>query len=97
MSKRLQAGLLGLVLLLGLVVRLYRLADRGIWYDDAFSILLSERPLNLIVQGTAADTMPPLYFFFAPCLVAGRTIHRVHSHPERGAFVWDHPGSLCPG
>ncbi len=63
MSKRLQKGLLVLILLLGLGVRLYHLADRGIWYDDAFSILLAERPLNLIVQGTAADTMPPLYYF----------------------------------
>lgn len=71
MSKRLQAGLLGLVLLLGLVVRLYRLADRGIWYDDAFSILLSERPLNLIVQGTAADTMPPLYYFLLHAWLQG--------------------------
>lgn len=35
---------------------------RGIQYDDAFSILLSGRPLGEIIQGTAADTMPPLYY-----------------------------------
>ncbi|MCX8025670.1 MAG: hypothetical protein N3A60_10745, partial [Thermanaerothrix sp.] len=62
MSRRLEIGLLVLVLLLGLGVRMYRLADRGIWYDDAFSILLAERSPNLILQGTAADTMPPLYY-----------------------------------
>jgi 4-amino-4-deoxy-L-arabinose transferase-like glycosyltransferase len=37
--------------------------SRGLTYDDAFSILLSSRTLGEIVSGTAADTMPPLYYF----------------------------------
>lgn len=51
------------VLILAGVLRIIALGSRGIWYDDAFSIFLSRQPLNLIVSGTAADTMPPLYYF----------------------------------
>ncbi len=51
------------VLILAGVLRIIALESRGIWYDDAFSIFLSRQPLNLIVSGTAADTMPPLYYF----------------------------------
>lgn len=45
------------------VIRLLGVATRGIQYDDAFSTLLASRPLADIVSGTAADTMPPLYYF----------------------------------
>lgn len=62
-STHTHGWMLAAILLLGVGVRLYHLADRGIWYDDAFSIFLSERPLSAIIQGTAADTMPPLYYF----------------------------------
>jgi mannosyltransferase len=51
------------ILLLGLVLRCIDLQNRGIIYDDAFSFFLSARSLPAIVQGTAADTMPPLYYF----------------------------------
>jgi mannosyltransferase len=47
----------------GLALRLIGLASRPIWYDEAFSLLLSRRSWEDIVQGTAADTMPPLYYF----------------------------------
>jgi mannosyltransferase len=51
------------ILLLGLVLRCINLESRGIIYDDAFSFFLSAQSLPAIVQGTAADTMPPLYYF----------------------------------
>lgn len=51
------------IFLLGLVLRLLFAEGRSIQYDDAFSILLAQRPLADIVAGTAADTMPPLYYF----------------------------------
>lgn len=51
------------ILFLGFALRLFRLEERGIWYDDAFSIFLAEKGLEDIVLGTAADTMPPLYYF----------------------------------
>ena len=50
------------ILLLAFALRLSRLEERGIWYDDAFSIFLAERRVEDIVLGTTADTMPPLYY-----------------------------------
>lgn len=47
----------------GLVLRLVAIGSRPLWYDEAFSILLARRSLDEIVAGTAADTMPPLYYF----------------------------------
>jgi mannosyltransferase len=50
------------ILVGGAVLRSINLQSRGIQYDDAFSILLAQRSLPQIIQGTAADTMPPLYY-----------------------------------
>jgi mannosyltransferase len=50
-------------LLVGTILRLIYVQKRGIWYDDAFSIFLSGQSFERIVHGTAADTMPPLYYF----------------------------------
>lgn len=46
----------------GLALRSVRLGSRPLWYDEAFSILLSRQELPQIIAGTAADTMPPLYY-----------------------------------
>ena len=62
MTSRTRWGLAG-ILLLGLGLRLIALQSRSIAYDDAFSILLAQKSLPAIVSGTAADTMPPLYYF----------------------------------
>lgn len=51
------------VVFLGFVLRCLFLEERGIQYDDAFSILLAKQHLPSIIIGTAADTMPPLYYF----------------------------------
>ncbi|GAP06261.1 dolichyl-phosphate-mannose-protein mannosyltransferase [Anaerolinea thermolimosa] len=51
------------ILVGGLLIRLVNIQSRGIQYDDAFSIFLAQRNLGEIIQGTAADTMPPLYYF----------------------------------
>jgi 4-amino-4-deoxy-L-arabinose transferase-like glycosyltransferase len=50
------------ILLLAFALRLIALGSREIWYDDAFSIFLARRDLSAIADGTAADTMPPLYY-----------------------------------
>ncbi len=52
-----------LILLTGFLLRLIKVSTRGIWYDDAFSILLANRSFADIIRGTAADTMPPVYYF----------------------------------
>ena len=51
------------LLLLAAAIRLIVIQTRGFQYDDVFSIFLAQRSLGNIVQGTAADTMPPLYYF----------------------------------
>ena len=51
------------IIILGVLLRCLELNSRSIQYDDAFSILLSGRNLNEIISGTAADTMPPLFYF----------------------------------
>lgn len=55
--------LLGAIFVLALGLRLYGAGTREIWYDDAFSYFLAKQNLGQIVSGTAADTMPPLYYF----------------------------------
>jgi hypothetical protein len=62
MTSRTRWWFLG-ILLLGLGLRCITLEARSIAYDDAFSIFLAGQDLPAIVSGTAADTMPPLYYF----------------------------------
>jgi mannosyltransferase len=52
-----------LLILTALILRCLFLETRGIWYDDAFSIQLARQDFGQIIVGTAADTMPPLYYF----------------------------------
>ena len=63
MSQKRQFILLLAILAVSLVSRCFQLGTRGIQYDDAFSFFLAVRSLPEIVSGTAADTMPPLYYF----------------------------------
>ncbi len=67
--RRREAGLILAILLLGLTLRLWRLGDRGLWYDEAFAIFFAERGLAAMVEGTvtqvkgvAADVHPLLYY-----------------------------------
>lgn len=54
---------LGILLIIGAGLRLYLLADKSIWLDEAFSITISQHGLldmlHLIVR---TDTHPPLYY-----------------------------------
>ena len=51
------------ILILAVSLRILAITTRDIQYDDAFTILLSSRTLGEIISGTAADTMPPLFYF----------------------------------
>lgn len=44
------------ILIVGLVVRLLGISSRPIWYDEAFSILFSEKGLSAMLYGTLAPT-----------------------------------------
>jgi len=62
MTQGQERAVLGIALIGGTVLRLIHLAQRPIWYDEAFSLLLARRPVPDLLAGTAADTMPPLYY-----------------------------------
>lgn len=63
MSVKRQYALLLAIFFIAVILRYIALNQRNIQYDDAFSYFLSVRSLPEIIQGTAADTMPPLYYF----------------------------------
>ncbi|MCA9998349.1 MAG: glycosyltransferase family 39 protein [Anaerolineales bacterium] len=50
------------VLLLALGLRFYRLDAQSFWNDEGNSVRLSERTIPLIIEGTASDIHPPLYY-----------------------------------
>ncbi len=51
-----------IVLLLATALRFYRLDNQSFWHDEGNSARLSERTVRLIVEGTASDIHPPLYY-----------------------------------
>lgn len=51
-----------LTLLLAAALRFYRLDAQSFWNDEGNSARLSERPVALIIEGTASDIHPPLYY-----------------------------------
>ncbi len=55
--------IIGCIFILGIILRLLLIDSREIAYDDAFSYFLSRNSISQIIDGTAADTMPPLYYF----------------------------------
>jgi len=52
--------LLGLIVILGIFLRLYHISDQGIWFDEAFSIYESQRHATRILA--SYDPSPPLYY-----------------------------------
>lgn len=66
MANRPYASILaapGGVLLLTFSLRVLTLDNQSLWYDEAFSLLLAHNDLPGIVERTARDTMPPLYYW----------------------------------
>ena len=58
-----QRLLLAGILLIATILRVIVINSRNIQYDDAFSFFLAKQTLPSIISGTAADTMPPLFYF----------------------------------
>ena len=46
----------------GLVLRLLWLGAAELWYDECFTLLLTRLPISQMIQATAGDTHPPLYY-----------------------------------
>ncbi len=57
------AILLLVLTLLALGLRLYRLDNQSLWYDEGFSVYLSSMDIDEITTRTAADIQPPLYYY----------------------------------
>ena len=54
---------MGLILLLGLILRLTNLlTGKSWWGDEAFSMTLAKKPFFEIIQGAIQDVHPPLYY-----------------------------------
>ena len=50
------------VTVIGLGLRTYRLGSGSLWYDEAFSALAAERSFSDMIEATANDVHPPLYY-----------------------------------
>ena len=50
-------------LLVAFFLRAYRLADKNIWWDEGWSIWLSQKDVVWIALRTAADEHPPLHYW----------------------------------
>jgi uncharacterized membrane protein len=54
--------MLAAVLLAGLMLRLQTASTRSIWFDEAWSWRMSRFPVAELIERTAADVHPPLYY-----------------------------------
>ncbi len=54
--------ILGLILLVGMALRLFRLGAGSLWYDETVSVLLAGSPLPELIRHTAGDIHPPGYY-----------------------------------
>jgi 4-amino-4-deoxy-L-arabinose transferase-like glycosyltransferase len=61
-SSRVSRGLFFLVLLLAFVLRFYKIDAQSLWYDEGNSARIAERSIQLIIEGSAGDIHPPLYY-----------------------------------
>jgi mannosyltransferase len=55
--------ILGLILLLALILRFYRLDGQSLWADEGNSAALALRSLSTITRAAAHDIHPPLYYY----------------------------------
>lgn len=53
---------LSVIFLLAFALRFHLLAAQSFWNDEGNSARLSERAVSLIIEGTASDIHPPLYY-----------------------------------
>lgn len=61
---RVRSQLLALgVILLAFLLRVYRLGDRNIWWDEAWTVWLARHDLAWIALRTASDEHPPLHYW----------------------------------
>jgi len=52
-----------LVLLLAFALRVYKLGDQNVWWDEGFSVWVARHDLGALTTIAAGDTHPPLYYW----------------------------------
>ncbi len=52
-----------IVLLLAFALRVYKLGDQNVWWDEAFSVWVARHDLGTLTTVAAGDTHPPLYYW----------------------------------
>ncbi len=62
-SKRWLGWLPVIVLLLAFALRVYKLGDQNVWWDEAFSVWVARHNLGTLTTLAAGDTHPPLYYW----------------------------------
>jgi 4-amino-4-deoxy-L-arabinose transferase-like glycosyltransferase len=55
--------LLFVLLLLSFWLRVYRLGDKSVWWDEGWTVWLARQSLAQIARRTASDVHPPLYYW----------------------------------
>ena len=60
---RLYFAIITLGVLAAIVVRWFGLGRQSLWWDEGYTVFISQFPLKQIWRGVAADTSPPLYYF----------------------------------
>ena len=62
---------LGLILLLGTGLRLYRVGTEGIWLDEGVSVARANSSLARLVSGDYPDPSPPFYYLLLHFWIGG--------------------------
>lgn len=65
-----------LIILPGAILRAWHLGSSPLWYDEAFTAVLSRLPVYQMLNAVAGDVHPPLYY-----LVTWSVVHSVGSSP----------------
>ena len=53
---------LPVIILIAFALRLALLGEQSLWYDEGVTWLLTQKSLPGLIQWTAADIQPPLYY-----------------------------------
>jgi 4-amino-4-deoxy-L-arabinose transferase-like glycosyltransferase len=62
-QRRWLAWLPVLVLFLAFILRVYRLGDQNVWWDEGYSVWVARHDLGTLTSIAAGDTHPPLYYW----------------------------------
>src|SRR5450759_1353360 len=62
-AGRLDLALLSVALLAGFALRVYRLGDANVWWDEGYSVYLARKGLLELAVETLGDVHPPIHYW----------------------------------